>query len=92
MKKKNALAGLITFVVALALLQNSTVDRNNIDSNLQQLGAGAIVVACTAESNNITWGTAGGILASTGAGICQASVPVSWSPVGWYGLGIGLVL
>ncbi len=58
----------------------------------KQLGAGAIITACNSESNNVTWAAAGAIITSTGAGVCQSSVPASWTPIGWYGLGVGLIL
>lgn len=79
----------MTFGIMQSLIMN-----HSEDANLMQVGVGTIIASCTSESpgDQAAGCAAGGILVGTGYTIATSSVPASWSPAGWVGLGIGLML
>lgn len=83
----------MSIVLSFGFLQNNIAIENE-NSNLMQVGIGSFMASSTCESdvNKAGGYAASGIVAGTGWTIVTTSAPASWNPVGWVGLGAGLIL
>lgn len=90
--KKQIFSILLSLILCISYLQFSTLKNTKRELNLQQIGAVCAYEAFASESNNVTYGSASGILLTVGYGMVKYGVPNTWNPTGWYALATGALL